>query len=773
MLKCASCGHDNANDAHFCKNCGAPLRKGDPSDPLVHRMVGSYRLLSRIGEGGFGVVYEARHITLDTTFAVKILHPQFSANEQVAERFRREALAAGKLRHEHVVSIADYGHAAGVGFYYAMEYLQGRSLKAVMDSEGPLPLERILHIAQQVTSAMQRVHEQKILHRDLKPDNIFLIEKDGTCDYVKLVDFGIAKILGDEEGAAITKTGLSVGTPLYMSPEQARGQLRNLDHRTDIYSWSVILFEMLTGRVPFFSEAPHEVLLMHIKGRPPRLSDMNTERMYSPELETLFRRLLSKNPQDRPTSMVDLYRILEKQLRIPNAILDLRTQPDPASFANVDEVNQTAQVDTPTGVQAPPSGVEAAKPAITTDEVQTDLSLSSFETGEFLARETPEPTLLPQVLRSEEAEDDSSPRSFRLRGSPELRRIERFAAARKRKQDSESPDDNEDTASGAVSPFFNPDQEREEAEVWDDVVMHDDEPTANISRDELLAQHQESLETTEESPDDPDEDTLSTSQAPDTEPMDIASFQASLDEQDESTLAGVSRPEPPPRIIPKYQPWYMRLPLAARIGIPAALVLGLVMLIVLLQWQHNAHIKKQQAAKAKLPPGHLYAPRTRPRNVVVVVKRKKAPARSRVPARRIPAVRVLPGLRPLPQNGLTPQKSLQNGTKPLKTGQPAPTYVTLTIRSTPRAVVFVGRTRLGLTPQTLKRPKGEKQRIRLRKKGYRARSFLWKAQTTRVWDPNLKRVVVTKKVTPRNNGQPKPRKRTDIFHTGPNPFKNP
>jgi len=243
-------------------------------DFLLDRVVGNYRLLSRTGEGGFGVVYTAEHVTLGSQFAVKILHPQFSANPQVAERFRREALAAGKLRHEHVVNIADFGHAKGIGFYDAMEHLKGKTLKELIETESPLDTKRIISIAEQVTSAMEKVHRLKILHRDLKPDNIFLIHKDENRDFVKLMDFGIAKIIGDEEGVTITKTGLSVGTPLYMSPEQARGQLRDLDHRTDIYSWAVILFELFTGKPPFFSEVPHEVLLMHIKGRPPRLSDM-------------------------------------------------------------------------------------------------------------------------------------------------------------------------------------------------------------------------------------------------------------------------------------------------------------------------------------------------------------------------------------------------------------------------------------------------------------------------------------------------------------------
>lgn len=318
IVICPSCGHKNPASARFCQNDGFPLRDGNPNDPLVGRLVGNYRLLERKGEGGFGVVYLAEHNNLKTRFAVKILHPQFSANRHIAERFRREALTAGKMRHEHVVSIADFDQAPGVGYYYVMEYLQGKTLKSCLDDGEEFSPARILHVARQVTSAMERVHSLNIIHRDLKPENIFLLEKGGVSDYVKLVDFGIAKLM-DEEGTSLTRTGLSVGTPLYMSPEQARGQLKALDHRSDIYSWGIILFEMLTYRPPFFSENPHEVVMMQIREMPPRLAEVCPERHFAPALEELVRRILAKNPLDRPTSMQEVYAELEDILSAPDA----------------------------------------------------------------------------------------------------------------------------------------------------------------------------------------------------------------------------------------------------------------------------------------------------------------------------------------------------------------------------------------------------------------------------------------------------------------------
>ncbi|MCK6513005.1 serine/threonine protein kinase [Myxococcota bacterium] len=316
---CPICEHLNASNAVFCQNCGSSLQAHDPEDPLVGRMVGNYRLLQRKGEGGFGVVYRAEHRELHTSFAVKILHPQFSANRQAAERFRREALAAGKLRHEHVVYIADFGQAKGIGYYYAMEFLQGETLKEAIEKAQVFPKERILHIARQVTSAMDRVHALKIVHRDLKPENIFLIEKDGSPDYVKLVDFGIAKIM-DEATASITRTGLSVGTPLYMSPEQARGNLRTLDQRSDIYSWAIIVYEMLTGRPPFYSDNPHDVVMQHIRSAVPAMSERSKLRCFSDELEDLFQRALAKDPEQRPPSMIAFYQELEPCLLDPDAI---------------------------------------------------------------------------------------------------------------------------------------------------------------------------------------------------------------------------------------------------------------------------------------------------------------------------------------------------------------------------------------------------------------------------------------------------------------------
>lgn len=397
IIICPACGHKNPASAKYCQNDGFPLRDGNPDDPLVGRLVGNYRLLERKGEGGFGVVYLAEHNNLKTRFAVKILHPQFSANRHIAERFRREALAAGKMRHENVVSIADFDQAPGVGLYYAMEYLEGKTLKSSLDDGEEFSPNRILHVARQVTSAMERVHSLNIIHRDLKPENIFLLEEGGVNDYVKLVDFGIAKLM-DEEGASLTRTGLSVGTPLYMSPEQARGNLKALGPRSDIYSWGVILFEMLTYRPPFFSENPHEVVMMQIREMSPRLSEVCPDRTYSPALEDFIRRVLAKDPADRPPTMLAMYEELEDVLSAPDAMQEsglTQVMGQREEWSN----SNTVHVATPTATQTTrevledvesrksleSTGEHIVSPGSTAEELT-----SAAETGEELPEHTPD-----------------------------------------------------------------------------------------------------------------------------------------------------------------------------------------------------------------------------------------------------------------------------------------------------------------------------------------------------------------------------------------------
>lgn len=216
------------------------------------------------------MVYRAEHERLGTSFAVKLLHRTLAAEEKIAARFLQEARATSRLRHEHIVFLADYGEMDFFGPYFAMEFLSGRPLTVDLEEKGALPLERALDLAIQMAETMDYAHTAGVIHRDLKPDNIFLLERqEGQKDFIKLLDFGIAKITQENE-LQLTQTDSVLGTPHYMSPEQAVG--REVGPYSDLYAFGVILFQMLSGRLPFPGKTPLELLSMRLLQEPPRLS---------------------------------------------------------------------------------------------------------------------------------------------------------------------------------------------------------------------------------------------------------------------------------------------------------------------------------------------------------------------------------------------------------------------------------------------------------------------------------------------------------------------
>jgi tRNA A-37 threonylcarbamoyl transferase component Bud32 len=222
---------------------------------------GRYEVLSVLGEGGMGIVYKVRHTAIDRLFALKALRPDLARDANLSTRFVNEARATAALKHEGIVQITDFGKLEDGAPYFVMELLAGRTLAAAL-REGPLAPRVAVHIARRLAEALGAAHEAQVVHRDLKPENVFLIGYAGSDripDDVKVLDFGTAKILGS---AKITKTGIVFGTPHYMSPEQAAGQ--PADHRVDVYALGVILYEMLTGRVPFEAESYMGVLTQHI-----------------------------------------------------------------------------------------------------------------------------------------------------------------------------------------------------------------------------------------------------------------------------------------------------------------------------------------------------------------------------------------------------------------------------------------------------------------------------------------------------------------------------
>ena len=272
----------------------------------VGETVGNYRVAAKLGEGGMGQVFLAEHPVIGSKVAIKAVHSHFARNPEVVSRFVTEARAVNQIGHEHIVSITDFGTTTAGDFYFVMEYLQGQMLS---DEIGrPFPPGRALNIAAQIADALQASHDQGVIHRDLKPANVLLIEREGTPDFVKVFDFGLAKLIGkDPKDGAIpthsTGAGIVMGTPFYMSPEQCSGGAA-VDHRCDIYALGVILFEMLSGCVPFTGEGYGEIMLKHVNEAPPSVCALVPT--LPAAIDQIVQRAMAKAPEARFQTMAEM-----------------------------------------------------------------------------------------------------------------------------------------------------------------------------------------------------------------------------------------------------------------------------------------------------------------------------------------------------------------------------------------------------------------------------------------------------------------------------------
>ncbi|MSP16390.1 MAG: serine/threonine protein kinase, partial [Myxococcales bacterium] len=271
---------------------------------LVGATIGNYEIVDKLGEGGMGTVYLARHPQIGKRVAVKVLHEEFSANEDVVTRFFNEAKAVNEIGHPNIVDVIDFGvveQERGPGLvYFIMEYLEGESLATTIGREGALAPDRAVRIARQVAAALAASHAKGIVHRDLKPDNIVMVRRAGTDETAKVLDFGIAKLTGGQSGSQRTRTGIVMGTPAYMSPEQCEGKA-DLDHRADVYALGVVLYEMLTGKPPFVGTGYGEVLLQHLTRQPAPITTRRSG--VSIHLDAVVNHALRKDPQARFASM--------------------------------------------------------------------------------------------------------------------------------------------------------------------------------------------------------------------------------------------------------------------------------------------------------------------------------------------------------------------------------------------------------------------------------------------------------------------------------------
>jgi eukaryotic-like serine/threonine-protein kinase len=274
-----------------------------PKDPFIGRELlgGQFRVLEKVGTGGMGSVYKAEQPAMNRMVAIKILHPKLAGRKDLTSRFRREARAMSQLTHPNTVKVFMYGELEEDGsLYIVMEMLEGRNLNQTVRKEGPMPAERAIPILIQVCGALQEAHELGIVHRDLKPENIFLSKQGGMADFPKVLDFGLAKVTERQmqPGSVIlTQEGMVFGTPEFMSPEQAQG--KTLDARSDIYSLAVILYEVLTGKLPFSARTPMEYIQKHVTDPIIALSERVPERKFPKGLDDVLAKALQKQPDNR------------------------------------------------------------------------------------------------------------------------------------------------------------------------------------------------------------------------------------------------------------------------------------------------------------------------------------------------------------------------------------------------------------------------------------------------------------------------------------------
>ncbi|HET6583385.1 MAG TPA: protein kinase, partial [Nannocystaceae bacterium] len=263
-----------------------------PADPLVGSVFAErYRIEAMLGEGGMGTVYRAHHMGLDCAVAVKLLHPALTADDVVARRFDREAVALSKLDHPNCLRVLDAGTSPSGAKYIVMPLLDGQELRALIT--GPLPLPRAVELTSQILRGLEHAHRRGLIHRDLKPENVLVVRDDDGKEVAKLVDFGIVKLLMEDANVEpLTRAGLVFGTPRYMSPEQVTGG--KITERTDLYAVGVMLFEMLTGNAPFDADDAGMIMRMQILGDVPELPPH-----VPATIAEIVRRLLEKSPSDR------------------------------------------------------------------------------------------------------------------------------------------------------------------------------------------------------------------------------------------------------------------------------------------------------------------------------------------------------------------------------------------------------------------------------------------------------------------------------------------
>jgi eukaryotic-like serine/threonine-protein kinase len=311
---CPTCGASYDAAHLFCPRDSAPLRSADDTGELVGSLIaGRYLVSARIGVGGMGEVYRAQDVRLQRPVAIKVLHASLSGDLDALARFSREAANCSKMNSQHVVQVYDFGETGGLA-YLAMEYVEGKSLKAVIDSEGPLPPERVARMVAQIARGLDAAHrlDCPVIHRDLKPENVLVAADPEGGELLKVADFGISKALRDDT-QQVTRTGFVTGTYEYMSPEQVCAGV--VDQRSDVYSLGLIAFQLLTGKLPFPAQTPEHSMLLRLTDAPQTLRAMNPSADYPDQLQRVLDKALARDPADRFASAGELGRDLTRSIQ--------------------------------------------------------------------------------------------------------------------------------------------------------------------------------------------------------------------------------------------------------------------------------------------------------------------------------------------------------------------------------------------------------------------------------------------------------------------------
>jgi len=310
---CLSCGATVPDEARFCPACGTKLGPGaNPENTLLGTTLnGKYRIISELGAGAMGTVYLGEHIGLKKRIALKVLHSDLQVSDESLQRFQREGIAAGQFSHPNAIQIFDFDTSDSGVLYLAMEYVEGPNLKSVIRKRAPLPVGIAVELTRQILSVLAEAHGRGIVHRDLKPDNIMLVRGASGEETVKVLDFGLSKLVDRPlDSSLMTQTGRIMGTPLYMAPEQCSGG--EVDHRSDLYAVGLILHEMLSGKPTFGGETVPEILIAHTSTPPPSVLDTNPDIRLPVDLDEFLARALEKKREDRFQSATEMLAALDE-----------------------------------------------------------------------------------------------------------------------------------------------------------------------------------------------------------------------------------------------------------------------------------------------------------------------------------------------------------------------------------------------------------------------------------------------------------------------------